>query len=156
MDPVGADRERILRFLSEVINQTTTLVATARLLGPSLRDQFLQLSLSAVELHKRVQRSPRIPRNMPILIFREADSTAKQELTNTVNVSKQGACIATSSIWKAGERLWIEQPGSHLRALARVAWIKTSERTPSLMGLAILGCKDFWGLEPFHPIRKNL
>jgi hypothetical protein len=67
--PLGADRIATVKFLSELINQTTTLVARAKFLGPSHRAQFLELSLSAAELYKRVQRNPRIPRNTPILIL---------------------------------------------------------------------------------------
>jgi hypothetical protein len=61
---------------------------------------------------------------MPILVYRETDSTRVQELTNTVDVSKQGACIATNWLWEIGEKIWIEKPGNQLRTLARVAWLK--------------------------------
>jgi hypothetical protein len=147
-EPAGATRIAILKFLSEVVNQTTAMVATAKFLSPSQREQFLELSFSAIELHKQVQRNPRIRRNMPVLVFREMDSTGSQELTNTVNVSKKkGACIATSGIWETGEKVWIEKPGNQQRALARVAWVKKSEPSQVLMGLEILDCEDFWGLE---------
>jgi len=148
MDPVGADRAPILKFLSEIISQTTTLAATAKFLSPSQRDMFLELSLSAIELHERVQRDPRIRRDMPILIYRETASDGKQELTNTVDVSKAGACVATIGLWKTGEKLWIEKPGSQQRALARVAWVKNSEPPQYLMGLELLDSEDFWGLAP--------
>jgi hypothetical protein len=154
-EPAGATRIAILKLLSEVINQTTTLVATAKFLSPSQRDQFLELSLSAIELHKRVQRNPRIPRNMPILVFRQTDSTGAQELTNTVNISKQGACIATSNLWKTGEKVWIENPGNQLRALTRVAWVKKSDPSKSFIGLEILDCEDFWGLEPSSAKKRD-
>jgi hypothetical protein len=48
VEPAGADRSAILKFLSDAISQTTTLVSVAKLLAPSQRDQFLELSLSAV------------------------------------------------------------------------------------------------------------
>jgi hypothetical protein len=54
IEPSGADRIATLKFLSELIGQTTTLVASAKFLGSSQRDQFLELSLSAVELYKRI------------------------------------------------------------------------------------------------------
>jgi hypothetical protein len=41
VEPAGADRSAILKFLSDVISQTMTLVSVARFLGPSQRDQFL-------------------------------------------------------------------------------------------------------------------
>jgi hypothetical protein len=148
MEPAGPARSAILKFLSEVVNQTTSLVARAKFLGPSQRDQFLELSLSAVELYKRVQRNPRTPCNMPILIYRGTDDAGGQELTNTVDVSKRGACIRTSRKWEIGEKISIEKPGNQVRTLARVAWVKKGEPTDFLIGLDILGCEDFWGLQP--------
>jgi hypothetical protein len=153
--PLGADRIATLKFLSELINQTTTLVARAKFLGPSQRAQFLELSLSAAELYKRVQRNPRIPHNTPILIYREADSTENQELTNTVNVSKQGACIATIRLWETGEKIWIQKPGSQLRTRARVAWAKKNGLSQFHIGLEILECADYWELEPASPKRRS-
>ena len=155
IDPSGADRITIPKFLSEVINQTTTLVATAKFLSSGQREQFLELSLSAAELYKRVQRNPRIPRNMPILANRETDAAGRQELTNTVNVSKCGACITTKSMWEIGEKIWIEKPGNRLRTLARVAWVKKGEPSQFLVGLEILDCEDFWGLESDSTVKNH-
>lgn len=155
IEPAGADSIAIPKFLSEVISQTTTLVASAKFLGPGQRDQFLEPSLSAAELYKRVQRNPRVARNMSILIYRETDSAGNQELTNTVNVSKRGAGIATSGPWETGEKVWIEKPGNQIRALARVVWVKKSAPSQFLMGLEVLDCEDFWGLEPASPVKKN-
>ena len=155
LDPAGADRVAILEFLSEVISRTTTLVATAKFLRPSQRDQFLELSLSAVELYKRVQRNPRMPRNMPILVYRETDSAGRQELTNTVDVSKRGACIATTRLWDTGEKIWIQKPADQQRTIARVAWVKKGEPSQFLMGLEVLDCEDFWGLQAASPVKKK-
>lgn len=149
-----ADHTAALKFISEVISQTTTLVANAKLLAPAQRDQFLNLSLSAAELYKQVQRNARIRRNMPILVYREKDSKGMRELTNTVDVSKQGACIATSWLWEIGEKIWVEKPGNQVRTLARVAWLKKGEPTQFLMGLDILDYEDFWGLDPASPKKK--
>jgi len=155
IEPAGTDRTAILKFLSELISKTTTLVAGAELLNPQQQDQFLTLSKSAAELYKRVLRHARIRRNMPILVYRETDSTGKQELTNTVDISKQGGCVATSGMWKTGEKIWIEKPGNQLRTLARVAWVKKVELSQFLMGFNILDCEDFWGLELALPKKKH-
>ena len=84
---------------------------------------------------------------MPILVYRETDSTGGRELTNTVDVSKRGACIATNWLWETGVKIWIENPGNQLRTLARVAWVKKGESSQFLMGVEILDCEDFWGLD---------
>lgn len=155
IEPAGADRTAMTNSLSEIITQTTMLVASAKFLGPGQRDQFLEVSSSAVELYKRVQRNPRVLRNMPILICREADSAESQELTNTINVSKRGACIETNKLWETGEKVWIQKPGNQLRALARVTWVKKNGLFQFLMGFEFLKFEDFWGLESAASTRKK-
>jgi len=150
-----ADHTATLKFISELISQTTTLVANAKFLDPGQRDQFLNLSLSAANLYKQVQRSARMRRNMPILVYREKDSKGMRELTNTVDVSKQGACIVTSWLWTIGEKIWVEKPGNQVRTLARVAWLKKGEPTQFLMGLDLLDCEDFWGLDLASPKNRD-
>jgi|ERR1700722_3857220 len=83
-----------LKLLSELISQTTTLVVHAKFLSPWQQDQLRDLSLSALELYKRIQ-NPRIPMNVPIVLYREAGIVGNQEATNTINISKTGACVAT-------------------------------------------------------------
>jgi len=144
--PVGKERIAFSQFLTELISQTTMLAATAKFLAPLQRDQFYELSLAAAELFKRVQRNPRVLRNMPILIYREADPPSQRELTSTVDVSKQGACVSTGRVWKDREELWVEKPTNQLRARARIAWLKANPPSQTLIGLEILDCEDFWGL----------
>jgi hypothetical protein len=143
----AGDRNEVPEFLSQIIAQTTTLVTNAKLLGPGQRDQFLALSMSAMQLFKRAQRPPRLARNMPVLLGREADSKGAPELTNTVDVSKRGACVATVSSWVIGDKACIQKPVSELKALARIAWSKKTGFSQFLVGLDILDAEDFWKLE---------
>ena len=145
--PVGDERAAISQFLSELIAQATALVTSARFLSPQQGHQLFVLSQSAAELNKRVQRSPRMRRNMPILLYRETDPGAGKELTTTVDVSKRGASTTTSRLWTAEEVIWIETPGNGSRAKARVAWVKKNAPLQFLIGLEILDSKDFWELE---------
>lgn len=155
LEATGGDRSEVPKFLSELISQTTMFVAKAKLLGPGQREQFLELSFSAMELFKRAQRPPRMPRNMPVLVSRESDSAGAKELTNTLDVSKRGACIATAGLWVIGEKAWIEKPVSALRALARIAWSKKTGFSEYLVGLDILDADDFWKLELTSPKKKR-
>jgi len=145
-DPAGADRTKILHFVSELISVTTILVASAKSLRQEQRDQFLKLSLDAAEFYKRVQRDPRIARRLPILISRKTDSAGSQELTHTVDVSRGGACVATTGAWKTGEQIWLQKPQGSLRALARIAWVKKNAPFQFLIGLEILDSENFWNL----------
>ncbi len=139
-------RNEAPEFLSQIIAQTTTLVTNAKSLEPGQRDQFLDLSKSAMHLFKRAQRPPRLARNMPVLVSR-ADSTGTQELTNTIDVSKRGACITTMGSWAIGDKAWIQKPVGELKALARIAWSKKTGFSQFLVGLDILDAEDFWKLE---------
>jgi hypothetical protein len=147
LEAAGGGRNEVPEFLSQIIAQTTMLVTNAKFLGPGQRDQFLDLSLAAMQLFKRAQRSPRVPRNMPVLLGREADSVGAPELTNTVDVSKRGACVATVGSWVIGDKAWIQMPVSELKALARIAWSKKLGFSQFLVGLDILDAEDFWKLE---------
>jgi len=154
-DLVGADRTKILKFASGLISETTSLVASAKFLGQAERERFLELSLSAMQLYKRCQRNPRIPRNTPLLVYRETDPTMNRELANTVNISKKGACISTSRVWESGEKIWIQKAGNQEQCVGRVAWVEKSEPSRFLMGIEILNCEDFWGLDLVPPSTRD-
>jgi hypothetical protein len=147
-------RNEAPEFLSQIIAQTTMLVTNAKSLEPGQRDQFLDLSKSAMHLFKRAQRPPRLARNMPVLVSR-ADSTGTQELTNTIDVSKRGACITTKGSWEIGDKAWIQKPVGDLKALARIAWSKKTGFSQFLVGLDILDAEDFWKLESASPTSKR-
>jgi hypothetical protein len=155
IEAAGGDRSEVPKFLSGLIAETTMLVASAKFLGPLQRDQFLELSSSAMQLFKRAQRPLRVARNLPVLVSRETDSTGMQELTNTVNVSKRGVCIATTRSWEIGEKAWIQKPVSGQRTLARIAWSRKTALSQFLLGLEILDTEDFWKLEPALPKKEH-
>jgi hypothetical protein len=150
-----------LKLLSELISQTTTLVVHAKFLSPWQQDQLRDLSRSALELYKRIQRNPRIPMNVPIVLYREAGIVGNQESTNTINVSKRGACVATIDPCLVGERIWLQKTTSPLRTLAIVAWsrkneaekagIKKSGSTLFHVGVELMEQENFWGLD--QPLR---
>ena len=145
-DLSAVERIEIPKLLSEVIHQTTFLVTTAKMLNPQDRDHFLELTLSASALYKRIQRNPREQRSLPVVIYRETDSISAHELTNTIDISKQGASVTTRRLWKAGETIRIEKTDDPLGARARVVWIKKDSSTQFLMGLEILESRDFWSV----------
>ena len=149
-EPTGRDRTKVLNLVSQIVSETTVLVANGKFPDPQEREKLLNLTKSATEFYQRVQRSPRVRRNMPILVCRETDPEGSAELTNTINVSKQGLSIATNRTWKSGEKVWVQRPGNRRRALARVIWVGKSELYQFLVGLQILNCEDFWGLQPLR------
>ena len=85
------------------------------------------------------------------LIFREEEAGGKQEPAIALNVSKLGACIATTRVSKAGETIWVQWPHNTQRAFARVVWAKRLAASQYLIGIEILDCENFWELEGTTP-----
>ncbi len=145
-DAFGADRQTAAAFLSELISQTTMLVANSKKMAATQREAFLQLSLSAAEMFKRVQRSPRIEVMIPVRIVRDNGGTHGPELANTINVSRKGACLTLSNPCLIGEEIWVEKLKEIARARARVAWVKQLNAAAFQLGIEILDQEDFWNL----------
>ena len=163
--PGSAENSSIAKFLSELVSEATSLVAGSKYLTEIQRNQFLELSVSAVELHKQLQRHPRFERKVSIVLSRSpdpgteveqklfvvlrssSDSRTRGEFTNTLNVSKTGACLETSSAWEVSQVIWIERADNRELARARVVWVKRVSSSKYLLGAEILDCEDFWDLE---------
>lgn len=143
-DLQGAERTAAASFLSDLIGQTTSLVTGLKTLAPVERELYLQLTLSAAELFRRVQRVPRTRIGIPIRIFRRHGAAQEPEAGYTVNVSKQGACIALKRPCLIGEEIWIQTLGHSERARSRVAWVKQTKVSEFVLGLRILEPPDFW------------
>jgi hypothetical protein len=155
----------IAKFLSELVSQATALVAGAKYMTEMQRNQFLELSLSAVELYKCLQRNPRFKRKVSVVlrpsteasavgeqeisvvIRSSADTGTRGEFTSTLNVSKTGACLETSSAWEVSQEIWIERADNRQVTRARVVWVKKVSASKYLLGAEILNCEDFWGVE---------
>jgi hypothetical protein len=142
-------------FLSEVISQTTLLVSHSKFLSDVQRDQFLQLSFSAIELYKRVRRSPRIARIIQVDLFRDSQGRQSHEITKTVDVSRKGACVVTKNSWGAGEEFLITSLQARKSARARVAWFSNARLSEGRLGLEILDVDDFWELNNHDPNAKK-
>jgi PilZ domain len=143
----AAEKGGMLGFLSEIVNESTRVMASAKSLTESQRKQFLDLSRSASEFYKRAQRSPRRKRELPVVLRRDSGAGAATEAAKTVNVSKRGACIETSASLTVGETVWIRRTDIFRQARALVVWLKVLSPSKNLTGLRIVDPEDFWGLE---------
>src|SRR5882724_2006633 len=63
------ERAAALTLLSEIITQTTNLAASAKYLSALQRDQFLELSMSAMDVSKRIQRYPRTEAQILVALY---------------------------------------------------------------------------------------
>jgi hypothetical protein len=138
-----SERAASLTVLSELITHTRNLLAGAKFLNESQRDQFHELSVSAIDLSKRIQH-PRQRVEVPIELYRVSDPRQVCESTRTMNISKRGACIAIKISWGVGETIWIENRELQRRALARTVWVSKTASASGVMGIQILDWEDFW------------
>jgi len=149
----GRERASLIRFVSEVISQTTLLVSRANFLNGAQRDLFLRLSRGALQFYKRVQRDPRQDKKQAVLLSRPGKSSDR-ETTRTVNISMKGACILSSLDWEAGEELTITKLDTRDTASARVVRVDKSGAGTSKIGVEIIGAEDFWKLKEKNRERR--
>jgi hypothetical protein len=145
---VEKEKISLLNFVSEVIGQTTVLVARTKFLSEAQRDLFLALSHSAIAFYKRVQRDPRKDSEVPLLLSSTKQGTPRSEATRTVNISLKGACLETKISWQAGEEVRIARLDTNGEARARVTWVEHPRLLAGRIGIEILDSDDFWGLKP--------
>jgi hypothetical protein len=141
-----AAKSGMLSFLSEIVNESTRVMASTKSLTESQRQQYLDLSRQASELYKRAQRSPRRRRELQVTLGRESQNPATAETAKTVNVSKRGACIETSTSWTIGETVWLRRADILRQARAVIVWLKVISPSKSLTGVQIVDPDDFWEL----------
>jgi len=144
---VEEERISLIKFVSEVISQTTVLVARTKFLSEAQRDLFLALSHSAVAFYKRVQRDPRKDSEVSLLLSSTKEGTPRSEATKTINISVKGACLETRNSWQAGEEVRIARLDTNREARARVTWVEAPHLLAGRIGIEILGADDFWGLK---------
>jgi hypothetical protein len=142
-----AERASLIRFVSEVISQTTLLVSRTKLLGDAQRELFLRLSRSSLQFYKRIQRDPRQDKRQPVLLSRISGKSTDQETTKTVNLSLKWACLESSLGWELGEQLRITRLDTKATALARVARLDKADAGIRKIGIEIMDADDFWTLK---------
>ncbi len=133
-------------FLTEVISQTTLLAMETRLMAPRQRDDLIELSTTAAEIYKRIQRAPRIARRVCCLVSTGLVSKEIPEKCYTINVSRRGACIEIRQALRMGQPITLERVDTRRTALAKVAWTKPTVLDRLMVGVEILDEEDFWGL----------
>ena len=147
----GSSEERILsaevqNFLSQVISQATRLATETRLLAPSQRDNLIELSTTAADIYKRIQRAPRSVRRVCCLVRTGVVSTEISEKCFTVNISQRGACIEIRQALRTAQLITLERVDTRKCARGRVAWIDQTGPEKFMVGVEILDAEDFWGL----------
>jgi hypothetical protein len=146
----AVNTEAVRRFVHECTRTADEIEHTAKDLDNLDRAKLLHIILTASELGRHLRRSPRKVAAIPVRISSERLGGAWEEDTETVLVSRYGALVRCKHSAKAGETLHLVRADTGEKALARVAWQRSSSNGGSedvRIGVEFLGCENFWGLD---------
>jgi hypothetical protein len=146
----AVNTEAVRRFVHECTRTADEIEHTAKDLDNLDRAKLLHIILTASELGRHLRRSPRKAAAIPVHLSSERLGGAWEEDTETVLVSRYGALVRCKHSAKAGETLHIIRADTGEKALARVAWQRSSGNGGSdelRIGVEFLGCENFWGLD---------
>src|SRR5258708_8466669 len=97
--------------------------------------------------HRRKRRSPRLPKAVEVrLAGRGQSGGGIVESTETVDISKHGACVATRNIFPIGSPIAIRRPGA-APMRARVVSSKAAAEGVLNIGVEFIGDEGNWDLE---------
>jgi hypothetical protein len=146
----AVDTEAVRRFVHECTRTADEIEHSAKDLDNLDRAKLLHIILTASELGRHLRRSPRKAAAIPVRLSSEKLGSAWEEDTETVLVSRYGALVRCKHSAKAGETLHVIRADTGEKALARVAWQRSSGNGGSedlRIGVEFLGCENFWGLD---------
>jgi hypothetical protein len=139
-----ASHERLLATLAEMINQATTLGLTSPDLDGLQQAQLLDILFTAGNMTKNLRRSVRRYISIPLKLCYEVTGHNWTEESNTLEVSRHGACIESRLPIVKGEVMTLERVDNHRSARAAVRWQRRKPDGSQTLGIELLGSGDFW------------
>jgi hypothetical protein len=149
----ATDTESVRRFIHECTRSADEIEHSALDLDNLDRAKLLHIILTASELGRHLRRSPRKVAAIAVKLSSEKLGGAWEEDTETVLVSRYGALVRCKHPAKAGETIHVIRADTGEKALARVAWQRTSGNSGNSghedirIGVEFVGCENFWGLD---------
>jgi hypothetical protein len=146
----ATDTESVRRFIHECMRSADQIEHTAKDLDNLDRAKLLHIILTASELGRHLRRSPRKVAAIAVRLSSDKLGGAWEEDTETVLLSRYGALVRCKHSAKAGDTLHVIRADTGEKALARVAWQRSSGNSGNedvRIGVEFLGCENFWGLD---------
>lgn len=136
--------QKLRDTLAEMVNQATTLGLTSPDLNGLQQAQLLDILFTAGNLMKSVRRSDRRYMSIPLRLRYEVTGHNWTEESNTLEVSKHGACIESRLPIAKGEIMTVERADNHRTARAAVRWQRRKPDGSQTLGIELVGLSDFW------------
>lgn len=135
------------RLLNEIVDQAAAMAMTASDLSNLERSRLLDIVLWASKLVVQLRCDPRRCVSIPVrLYFRSASQTYSEE-TVTLEVSQHGTSLRCGFPIQVGNPLVVERMDTSEQVDAVVKWRDRRERGVQRLGIEILNCDNFWGLD---------
>src|ERR1700722_17499280 len=135
--------ESVRRFVHECTRTADEMEHSTKNLDNLDRAKLLHIILSASELGRHLRRSPRKAVSISVRLSSDKLGGAWEEDTKTVLLSRYGASVRCTHPTKLGETIEVTRPDTGEKAVARVAWQRTSGNDEVRIGVEFVGCENF-------------
>lgn len=142
-----AAAESVRTFLLNCTREAIDLAHGPDPLENLQRARLLDILMRAADLARHLRRSPRKEMNVPLRIQCEKLGHAWEVETHTRVISRYGALLAANHEVHTGDLLIVTRLDTQRRTRARVAWAQRRPDGGTDLGLELLNCDDFWGID---------
>lgn len=139
--------ESVRQFLYECLQQAQNLTQKAGDLDNLERARLLDIMSWASELQRRLRRSPRKVAFLPVRLHSLIPGRPWEEETQTQVLSRYGAMVKCEHAVETNQSLLVTRLDTGLQAEARVAWRRPRMVGRKEVGIELLDCENFWGLD---------
>jgi hypothetical protein len=143
----GSDTELMRRFVRECVRQASEIEHGMKDLTNLERALLLHIIEVATDLGRHLRRSPRKTASVAVRLCSDKPGASWEEATETVLLSRYGASLRCSRPADPRESLQIVRLDTGQEAHARVAWQRPEGSEGNRIGVEIMDCDNFWGLD---------
>jgi hypothetical protein len=141
------DPDSLQQLLTEFAEQAAKLAQRRTDLENLERARLCYIQIVAGEIGRRLRRSPRTATVIPIQIRGEENGRAWEEEAKTLTISRQGALIECRRPVRDGDRFLISRQDTGQQAGARVVWQRNMPEGKQEVGVELMDCENFWGVD---------
>ena len=139
--------EQMWHFVVDCIARSADLTQCAEEIDNLSRARLLDILLRAADLTRFLRRSTRRAAEIPVRLRCEKLGRGWEEQTRTMVLSRFGAMLECRHPIEAGDKLLIVRLDNGEQARARVTWKKDGAAGHAEIGIELLNCDNFWGIE---------
>ena len=139
--------EAMRRFLLHCTREAIDLAHGPDPLENLQRARLLDILMRASDMTRHLRRSPRKEMAIPLTIRCEKLGHQWEEEAQTRVVSRFGALLHAQHQVETGDLLFVARRDEDRQTRARVAWAQQDDQGGTELGIELLNCDNFWGLD---------